>query len=122
MTVNLPHLARLYITHISHFEGDKDNAMSPDDYNGRIIEGGDSLRFNTCGRAFSPTGTEGRFSLVDPEDNSKVIRTFHWDCPWGSRSNKFEVNDLNNKWMVEASGANLEGGALGTVTVEVLKK
>lgn len=96
--------------------------MSTTDYNGRIIKPEDSLRFNTCGRSDSPSGTEGRFSLVDPEDGDKVIRQFHWDCPWGSGSNKFEVYGLNDKWMVEFSGANLGNGALGTVIVEALKK
>ncbi|KAI0689925.1 pleurotolysin A [Cytidiella melzeri] len=104
-----------------HENGNKDVEENPDKYNGSVIKPGSSLQFSACGRANSPSGTTGRFSLFDTRDNSE-IRSFYWDCPWGSSTNTWQVQGSNTRWMVESHGANLVSGALGTITVQVLNR
>ncbi|KAK7023384.1 Ostreolysin A6 [Paramarasmius palmivorus] len=105
-----------------HANDDKDKEVSKDVFEGRVITADETLRMNACGRKSSPSGTTGDFDLCDVDDGDRVIRHFYWDCPWGSSKNTWTVSGSNSKWMVEYSGANLDGGALGTITVDVMKK
>ena len=104
----------LYVT------GDKDTEYPVSRYEGNTIEPGEQLQLNATGRSDAASGTEGWFNLVDPKANDKVIRHFYWDCPWGSKSNTWNVTENNSKFMVEYSGQNLNSGALGTITVRIL--
>ncbi|KAJ3514949.1 hypothetical protein NLJ89_g2067 [Agrocybe chaxingu] len=105
-----------------HTDGNKDHEVSASDYNGKVVTGDDQVQINACGRENAPEGTTGSFDLVDPGDSDRVIRHFYWDCPWASKLNTWTVSGSNSKWMVEHYGANIDGGALGTITVDVLGK
>ncbi|KAK7029597.1 Ostreolysin A6 [Paramarasmius palmivorus] len=104
-----------------HADGDKDKEVSKDVYEGHIIGPDQKLQLNACGRADSPSGTTGDFDLCDADEGDRVIRHFYWDCPWGSKRNTWTVSGSNSKWMVEHQGANLDSGALGTITVNLMK-
>ncbi|TFK88492.1 pleurotolysin A [Polyporus arcularius HHB13444] len=105
-----------------HVENDKDKEVDPSTVNNSVIEPGDTLQINACGRHTSPSGTTGDLDLVDTTAGDKKIRHFYWDCPWASSKNTWTVSGSNEGWMVESDGANLEDGALGTITVEFLNK
>ncbi|KAK7047442.1 Ostreolysin A6 [Paramarasmius palmivorus] len=105
-----------------HADGDKDKELSRDQFEGQIIRPDQRLQLNACGRAHSPSGTEGRFDLCDADDGDRVIRHFYWDCPWGSKRNTWTVSGTNSNWIVEYRGQNLNSGALGTIYVELLKR
>ncbi|KAK7052820.1 Aegerolysin Aa-Pri1 [Paramarasmius palmivorus] len=99
-----------------HADGNKDKEISKDEIEGKVIGPDEKFQINSSGRSDASSGTEGSFDLVDVNDNNKTIRHFYWDCPWGSKVNTWTVNGSNSKWMVEHQGANLYGGAIGTVT------
>ncbi|KAF9458124.1 pleurotolysin A [Collybia nuda] len=105
-----------------HADGDKDNEVKASDYEGKVIEADEKIQINACGWSDAAEGTTGTFDLVDSSDGDKQIRHFYWDCPWGSKTNTWTVSGSNSKWMVEYSGQNLNSGALGTITVDALKK
>lgn len=102
--------------------GDKDKEVSKDIYEGAVIKPDEKLQINACGRENAAEGTAGDFDLVDPADGDKVIRHFYWNCPWSAKQNEWIVSGSNTKFMVEYYGQNLDSGALGTITVDVLKK
>ncbi|KAK7018024.1 Ostreolysin A6 [Paramarasmius palmivorus] len=105
-----------------HADGNKDKEVNKDAYEEQVIGPDEKLQINACGRESSPSGTTGDFDLCDVDEDDRVIRHFYWDCPWGGSKNTWTVSGSNSQWMVEHSGANLEGGALGTITVDVLKR
>ena len=102
--------------------GNKDKELSPSTYNNYVIHAGEQLQLNACGRENSPSGTTGDFDVVDVVAGGKKIRHFYWDCPWGSKQNTWTISESNSKWIVESTGANLDSGALGTITVEFFDK
>ncbi|TFK86839.1 pleurotolysin A [Polyporus arcularius HHB13444] len=101
--------------------GDKDKELSTTQFNGHIIHPGEEVQINACGRENASSGTTGHFDLIDCT-NERRIRQFYWDCPWGSSTNTWTVSDSNENWMVETKGANLDGGALGTIYTDCLNK
>lgn len=103
--------------------GDKDTEVDALDYEGKVLNAGEKLQFNACGRSDSPTGTDGKFDLVDPKDGDKLIRQFYWSCPHGNSGNKWESSGANSNWIVESTGQNLGWKVpLGTITVDALSK
>ena len=102
--------------------GNKDNEVGTGYYSNTIINPYGSMELSACGKADASSGTEGHFDLVDTSDNNKIIRSFYWDCPWGSKTNQWVVSQSNSKWEVYSKGANLYGGALGNITVDVINK
>ena len=102
--------------------GDKDTDISPSTYENQVIHPGESLQLNSCGNKDHPTGTTGELDIVDVTANDEVIRHFFWDCPWGSKKNTWTISESNSKWIVESTRANLDSGALGTITVEFFDK
>lgn len=92
--------------------GDKDTEIATKDIDKTVIQPGNSYIIYSCGRAYSPTGTEGSFDLVE-ESNDNRLCNFYWDCPWGSKPNKAEVGELSPNWVVASTGFNLDSGALG---------
>ena len=110
------------MAHIFSCSGNKDNEVDPSYYNNRVINPYGSMELDACGRSDAASGTEGHFDLVDTSDNNKVIRSFYWDCPWGSKTNQWVISQANSKWDVYSKGANLDSGALGTITVDVINK
>ncbi|KAI0714064.1 pleurotolysin A [Cerioporus squamosus] len=105
-----------------HADGDKDKEISQSTYENYIINPGEQLQINACGRENSPSGTTGDFDVVDPSASDKTIRHFYWDCPWGSKRNTWTISESNSNWMVESNGANLDSGALGTIRNEFLNR
>lgn len=93
-------------------KGNKDNEIEIEDVNNTVINPGDSYTIYSCGRENASSGTEGTFDLVE-SSGGKFIRTFYWDCPWGSKQNKAEVRGSNSAWLVEPNGFNYDSGALG---------
>lgn len=108
------------LTYLAYSTGDKDAEVRPSHFENRIINPNGSLTIAACGRAHSPSGTEGGFNLVNPNGNDAIIRSIYWDCPWGSKTNTWRVTGSLSGWEVFDRGANLNSGALGNITVETV--
>ncbi|KAG8673810.1 hypothetical protein FPOAC2_07281 [Fusarium poae] len=96
----------------------KDQEISTDDVQKVVIPSNKSAGVASCGRSDASSGTEGSFDLYDGDNK---ICNIYWDCPWGSKTNTFTVGSVDDDYMVQATGANLDSGAIGTVTVKVAK-
>ncbi|OCH86914.1 pleurotolysin A [Obba rivulosa] len=102
-----------------HKDGDKDTEIATKDIEGTKILPGAEYTINSCGRSDASSGTEGKFDLY--EEGGALVRSFYWDCPWGSKTNTWTISNANTQWMVDSQGANLNSGALGTITVRLYK-
>ncbi|BAE61992.1 unnamed protein product [Aspergillus oryzae RIB40] len=87
--------------------------------NGKEIIPGTSQLLETCGRSSAASGTEGTLELWD---KTQRICKLYWDCPWGSKVNKFKVQEKYKTYRVEVGPWNSYGGALGNVDVEISRK
>ncbi len=97
----------------------KDDEIPIDKIEGMTIASGDSGVIASCGRENASSGTEGQFDLYD---GGTHIGTYYWDCPWGSKTNTSTWTPSANKhYITEQSGANLNSGALGNVTIRCAK-
>ncbi|KAH9848001.1 Aegerolysin aa-Pri1 [Lenzites betulinus] len=105
-----------------YINGNKDNEVKPSYFENKIINPTESLTIAGCGRANASSGTEGGFSLVDPNRNDEVARKFYWDCPWGSKRNTWEASERSPVWEVYDKGANIDSGALGNITITAVYK
>jgi hypothetical protein len=98
---------------------DKDREVSSDDVNKIQIASGNVAVIASCGREDAASGTEGSFDLYDGEVN---VGTYYWDCPWGSKTNTSTwTPSLNENYVTQVTGANLDSGALGNVTIKCVK-
>jgi hypothetical protein len=103
--------------------GSKDNEYEPSKIEGTVIKSGTSFSINACGRSDASSGTEGTLALYDGEI---LVGTYTWDCPWVSKTNSSTWSAAGappplNKYVTSQSGANLDSGALGTVTIQTVK-
>ncbi len=98
--------------------GSKDNEIAPDKIEGTVIQAGNIYTFGACGRENASSGTEGSFDLYDGATN---VGNYYWDCPWGSKTNTSTWSPSSDKYVVQQSGANLDSGALGNVTLKIAK-
>ncbi|WP_200992481.1 aegerolysin family protein [Pseudomonas cichorii] len=103
--------------------GNKDNEYGPGAVEGKVIKSGQSLAINACGREGASSGTEGSFDIYDGQI---FVGTYSWECPWGSKKNSSTWNSAGsqpmfNRYITQQSGANLNGGALGTVIIQTAK-
>ncbi|KAM5350786.1 hypothetical protein ACJ41O_007291 [Fusarium nematophilum] len=94
----------------------KDTEVSSSTVGSTTIAPGNSAGIASCGRADAASGTEGSFDLYN--GNVKVCNIY-WDCPWGKKTNTFTVSAINDDYIVQATGANINSGALGNVTIKV---
>ncbi|KAF8668060.1 hypothetical protein AX14_006257 [Amanita brunnescens Koide BX004] len=101
-------------------EGDKDAEIPVQGIENTRILPGQEFRISSCGRENAASGTEGQFDIY--EEGGDKIRHFYWDCPWGRKGNTWTISGSNRQWVVESSGANLDSGALGNISVDLFKK
>ncbi|KAH7920735.1 putative Asp-hemolysin precursor [Leucogyrophana mollusca] len=99
-----------------HKNGDRDYEISPEEVDKIVIPAGSEHSVSSCGRSHSPSGTEGTIDLYD--DTTKVC-TLYWNCPWGSSANNFEVQDVNQGYIVTHGPWNAVAGPLGNIKIKV---
>ncbi|WP_310555877.1 aegerolysin family protein [Flavobacterium sp.] len=104
-------------------DGNKDNEIQPSEIEGTKIAAGNSYVIYACGRSDAAAGTEGSFDIYD---GATVVGTYTWDCPWGSKTNSSNWSPNGpqppfNNYITQQSGANLNSGALGNVTLQTTK-
>lgn len=97
--------------------GSKDNQISPDTLEGKVIKSGESYTFGACAREKASSGTEGSFDLYDGETK---IGNYYWDCPWGSKTRRSTWMRGSDAYMAWPIGANLNSDALGNITFRVV--
>lgn len=61
-------------------------------------------------------------TFSDVYDGETKVCTIYWSCPWGSKSNDFQIRDRNEDYGVSVGDWNNDSGALGTVEVDITKK
>ncbi|KYK58703.1 Aegerolysin [Drechmeria coniospora] len=97
---------------------DKDNEISATGVNSIVVAPGTIEMVKSCGRSDASSGTEGRFDLYD--SNDKKICQVSWDCPWGSKSNSFDVHvDDSATYHVMNSSYIARSGAIGAVHIVI---
>ncbi|MCD7726331.1 MAG: aegerolysin family protein [Clostridiales bacterium] len=104
----------------------KDQEISVDDMNKRVIEYGSADEDRiicVCGRSDAASGTQGKFEIYryDPSTQEATVKlaVVTWDCPWGNKHNSFDASCVNQNYMVSHSNANLDSGALGSITITI---
>ena len=97
----------------------KDAEISPDDINKITITSGNVGVIASCGREHDASGTEGSFDIYDGETH---VGNYYWDCPWVLKSNQSTwTPSLSENYVTQVTGANLDSGALGNVTIRCVK-
>lgn len=99
----------------------KDDEVSIETINEMVIPAGGSNVIAACGRENASSGTEGSFELYDGDT---LIGEYYWDCPWGSKTNTslWKPNDtVLEQYVTQVTGANLDSGALGNLTIKCVK-
>ncbi|KAI0377329.1 aegerolysin type hemolysin [Hypomontagnella monticulosa] len=95
----------------------KDDEISVGDMEGTVVKPGRSSDMASCGRSDASSGCEGSFEVFCSD--TKVCRIY-FSCPWGSKTNTFTVGGIDDDYMVQFQGANLDSGALGKVDVKIM--
>ncbi|KAI0025421.1 aegerolysin type hemolysin [Xylariomycetidae sp. FL0641] len=96
----------------------KDDEVSVADTEGKTISAGSDGGIASCGRSDASSGCEGSYDLYNGE--TKVCHVY-FSCPWGSKTNTLNVTEIPDSYIVQASGQNLDSGALGSVNIKVAK-
>ena len=94
---------------------DKDKEVPTSDINDKPIGPNKTLKFGSCGREDSPSGTEGQIDIM--HGNERVFQLY-WDCPY-TGDNKFYAKYVADKWYPIVPQISTSG-AIGTVTVKIL--
>lgn len=103
-----------------HPINDKDNEMEIEEVNKLIIQPKDHFAFGSSGSKGAPKGTTGSFQLWDNERNVH-IGNFAWDCPFWSNTNSCSFYLSSHEYIVEYTGANINGGALGSIVFRTVR-
>ncbi|CAF1573660.1 unnamed protein product, partial [Didymodactylos carnosus] len=74
------------------------------------------IAFSSSGRSWSASGTQGSVELWS---QSVKIGTFVWDCPWGSKTNSYDITDKGADYVISVDGGSRYGGAIGIVSITV---
>ncbi len=103
-----------------HTPGNKDAEIDIGKINGTTIKSGRSYKIAACGRENSFAGTEGKFSLYHGDE---LLGEYYWDCPWSRKENKshFEKK-TNDTYELIFSPGNLHSGAIGSVSITLIKR
>ncbi|KAF1933691.1 Aegerolysin family protein [Didymella exigua CBS 183.55] len=99
--------------------GNKDAEIGAGEVNETTVAAGSEADISSCGRSDAASGTEGK---VDVFDGDTQVCTIYWNCPWGSKSNDFQIQNRNNDYGITVGEWNRDSGALGKVDVDVSKK
>ncbi|KAJ4414029.1 hypothetical protein N0V85_003331 [Neurospora sp. IMI 360204] len=79
---------------------------------------GGSMGVAASGRELTSSGTGGQFDIY--HGSTKVCHVY-WDCPWSHKHNSFSVSEVDDNYAVQATGASLDSGPLGSITIKVVK-
>ena len=60
--------------------------------------------------------------LSDIYDGDNRVCTVYWSCPWGSKSNNFQIQNRNKDYGITLGDWNQDSGALGEVDVDISRK
>jgi hypothetical protein len=102
-----------------HQTNDKDEEIPAAEIEGKTVDKNRQYLISTCGRSHAASGTEGRFNLYD---GARLVAKIYWDCPWASKTNKFILEPQGGEdYMLESSGASLDAGALGNISIKIAK-
>jgi hypothetical protein len=97
----------------------KDNEIPVSEIEGRTITPGNPYKFGACGRSDAAVGTEGSFDIYD---GNTLVASYHWDCPWGSKTNYSNLDPHDeDDYVVQVIGANTDSGALGNIAITAVK-
>jgi hypothetical protein len=55
-------------------------------------------------------------------DGDTRVCTIYWSCPWGSKSNNFQIQDRNKDYGITLGDWNQDSGSLGEVDVDISRK
>ncbi|KAH7920030.1 putative Asp-hemolysin precursor [Leucogyrophana mollusca] len=90
--------------------------VSPEEIDKIVIPPGSERSVSSRDRSGVPSGIEGSIDLYD--DTTKIC-SLYWNCPWGSSTNNFEVQDVNRGYIVTNGPWNPGPGPLGNIAIKV---
>jgi hypothetical protein len=96
----------------------KDDEITAAEVDKQVATRNNNADIAACGRSDAASGTEGSLNLYD---GGNKICYVYWNCPWGSKTNEFTISSISDSYVVQQSGANLNSGAIGNVTIKVVK-
>ncbi|KAF1365574.1 Aegerolysin family protein [Lizonia empirigonia] len=99
--------------------GNKDDEISANDVEKLTIPAGSDGDIASCGRSDAASGTEGQ---VDIYDGDTKVCSLYWSCPWGSKSNDFQIRNRNKDYGITPGDWNRDSGALGKVDIDISRK
>ncbi len=102
----------------------KDNEIPAGAIGGKIVKSGDTYIVYTCGRENTWSGPEGSFDIYDNNKNLQ-LGNYYWYCPhWSSENtSQWKQNPdqtVTNNYNIIQSGGNLNSGALGKITFNLI--
>ncbi|KAK3361543.1 pleurotolysin A [Lasiosphaeria ovina] len=95
----------------------KDQELSSADVTKQVAGPLGKIEIASCGRSGASSGTEGNYDIYNGDTR---VCHIYWDCPWGKKANTFTVSNVNDNFVVQATGQNPSSGASGTVTIKVV--
>lgn len=98
--------------------GNKDKEIQPSAIDNQSISAGNNSTINACGRSDAAVGTDGSFDIYD---GNTLVGSYSWSCPWGSKANTSTWSPHNDNYVGQQTGANLDSGALGNISLKIVK-
>ncbi|KAL2679112.1 hypothetical protein Neosp_009873 [[Neocosmospora] mangrovei] len=99
------------------------NRISYDEIQDKDIEPQTSYAYGQTGKQNEWAGMEGTVDIYTKATagipGQKIARVFY-SCPW-SGSNQFTIRDQASGWNVTHWGADYNGNALGSITIELYR-
>ncbi|KAI3319477.1 hypothetical protein HD806DRAFT_525465 [Xylariaceae sp. AK1471] len=99
------------------------NRIKYEDIEAKDIGPQTSYAYGQTGKQNEWAGMEGTVEIWTKKEtgglDQKVAKVFY-SCPWGS-ANKFTITDVAQGWGVTNWGADFNGDALGSITMEIRK-
>ncbi|KAM4066457.1 aegerolysin domain-containing protein [Hirsutella rhossiliensis] len=104
------------------YKTSKDVEVTTSQIEAVVIAPGSSESVSACGRSDASSGTTGQFDIYE---GAAKICTVKWDCPWGSKTNSFNIESYNiitSPYLVSVGNWNRDSGAIGTVPIVISQK
>lgn len=98
----------------------KDNEMTAEEVDQIVVAPSSHQYIQSCGRSGSTSVTQGCFDIYNRD---ATICRVSWNCPWGSKANKFKADlgkDAGTLYHLEVGPWSADAGSIGTVELTIM--
>ena len=125
LKINFPHKEEMWGWTFKDTQDTKTrNPLSIGDIEKQAIGPNSSFSYGQTGKQSEWAGMSATIELYAKNATGGLgdrICVIFYSCPWGASGNVFRISDVASQWNVNQWGADYNGGALGSITVEVRK-